>query len=175
MHEHTAHPGLAHAEPRNGPAALPINSDHTATVLRVMADHGVSQAQLSAATGLSPSTISRVCSGQYAITSPITQALWRLTADARLVQVALGVTDAVILDAGESSNHRPDVSAAACIIACSDVTRSLADSRDDEPMTVRVIDNALKHLLGVRRQLAGDTPVPFRHRRASTPAAPLTA
>jgi hypothetical protein len=160
---------------------MPINTDHTDTILRVMADHDVSQAELARLTGLSTSTISRVCSGQYAVTPPITQALWQRTGDARIIQVALGVPNAIVIDADDPQLSTPAVDVATCIIACNHATSSIAESvrispePGDHPQTLRTIDTAIRYLINARRRFNGGESVPFAHRQARRLAEPLSA
>lgn len=154
------------------PEAMPTNSDHSDTILQVMADHNVSGADLVRRTGLSSSTISRVISGQYAVTPPITQALWQMTGDPRILQVALGTADAVVLDADRAAPDRAfsAVDQATCIIACNQAIDSVASIStqphklgDDQTPRVRVIDAALRQLLLMRTRLTRNDEIPFQH------------
>lgn len=160
------------------PLPMPSNSDHTATILHVMHEHGVSQQMLAERSGLSPGTISRICSGQFGVSASVTQALWQLTHDDRVVQLALGVAEPVIIACKPDKATAFAVDRASCMIAMSNAMAQIADSEerpDKQPVCARTIETAVGYMVGYYARIMRGETIPLRFRPARTVPPNLSA
>lgn len=84
---------------------MPVNVIDNATVREVLVENDRSQVELASAMGCSEAYVTRVLDGQYAVPAQMLRALWRMTRDERLINVALGVGARELVPANQLDRH----------------------------------------------------------------------